>query len=78
MSGRNWLSAMVGPMVFAGASLLSVSLAVDTGLGSSKVLGAAPDFTLADQDGNPVTLGTVVKAHRGVIVAFYPKDDTPG
>lgn len=36
----------------------------------------APDFTLADQDGNQVSL----KDYRGkdVLVYFYPKDDTPG
>ncbi|MEX2503949.1 MAG: peroxiredoxin, partial [Egicoccus sp.] len=36
----------------------------------------APEFTLPDQDGNPVSLSD----HRGrpVVVYFYPKDDTPG
>jgi thioredoxin-dependent peroxiredoxin len=36
----------------------------------------APDFTLADQDGNPVTLSDF----RGspVVLYFYPKADTPG
>ena len=36
----------------------------------------APDFTLPDQDGNPVTLSEL----RGqtVVVYFYPKADTPG
>ncbi len=36
----------------------------------------APDFTLADTDGNPVKLSTL----RGspVVLYFYPKDDTPG
>jgi peroxiredoxin Q/BCP len=36
----------------------------------------APDFTLPDQDGNPVTLSSL----RGeqVVLYFYPKDDTPG
>jgi peroxiredoxin Q/BCP len=36
----------------------------------------APDFTLPDQDGNPVTLSQL----RGtpVVVYFYPKADTPG
>ncbi len=35
----------------------------------------APDFTLPDQDGNPVTLSDL----RGqtVVVYFYPKADTP-
>ena len=36
----------------------------------------APDFTLPDQDGTPVSL----KSLRGqpVVLYFYPKDDTPG
>ncbi len=36
----------------------------------------APDFTLNDQDGRPLTLSEL----RGspVVVYFYPKDDTPG
>lgn len=36
----------------------------------------APDFTLNDKDGNPVTLS----AFRGqkVVLYFYPRDNTPG
>ena len=36
----------------------------------------APDFTLLDQDSNPVSLAD----HRGhkVLVFFYPKADTTG
>ena len=36
----------------------------------------APDFTLRDQEGNPVTLSDL----RGqpVVLYFYPKADTPG
>jgi thioredoxin-dependent peroxiredoxin len=36
----------------------------------------APDFTVPDQDGNPVTLSDL----RGqpVVLYFYPKADTPG
>ena len=37
---------------------------------------AAPDFTLDDQDGRPVTLSGL--AGRPVVLYFYPKDDTPG
>lgn len=36
----------------------------------------APDFTLPDQDGKPVSLEDF--AGRQVVVYFYPKDDTPG
>jgi peroxiredoxin Q/BCP len=37
---------------------------------------AAPDFTLSDQDGRPVTLSAL--RGRNVILYFYPKADTPG
>ncbi len=36
----------------------------------------APDFTLPDQDGNPVELSTLRGAP--VVLYFYPKADTPG
>ena len=36
----------------------------------------APDFTLLDQDENPVSLSDF--AGKDVIVYFYPKDNTPG
>jgi thioredoxin-dependent peroxiredoxin len=36
----------------------------------------APDFTLPDQDGEPVTL-TSLRGKR-VVLYFYPKADTPG
>ena len=38
--------------------------------------GPAPDFTLADQDGNEVTLSDL--RGRWALVYFYPKADTPG
>ena len=38
--------------------------------------GPAPDFTLDDQDGNPVTLSDL--RGRWALVYFYPKADTPG
>jgi peroxiredoxin Q/BCP len=37
---------------------------------------AAPDFTLPDQDGNPVNLSSL-RGQR-VVIYFYPKDDTTG
>ncbi len=37
---------------------------------------AAVDFTLSDQDGKSWKLSDAVKDYRGVILAFYPKDDT--
>ena len=36
----------------------------------------APDFTLNDASGNPVSLGDF--AGKKVILYFYPKDNTPG
>jgi thioredoxin-dependent peroxiredoxin len=36
----------------------------------------APDFTLPDQDGEPVTLSDY--RGRTVVLYFYPKADTPG
>jgi peroxiredoxin Q/BCP len=36
----------------------------------------APDFTLSDQDGNPVTLSGL--RGKTVVLYFYPKVDTPG
>jgi peroxiredoxin Q/BCP len=36
----------------------------------------APDFTLPDQSGNPVTLAGLLG--KPVVVYFYPKADTPG
>ena len=50
-------------------------MAKDTDLAVGSV---APDFTLPDQTGTSVQLSSVLKTHRGAIVAFYPKDFTPG
>ena len=36
----------------------------------------APDFTLNDQNGNPVSLSDYLG--KKVVVYFYPKDNTPG
>ena len=36
----------------------------------------APDFTLPDKDGNPVSLGNF--AGKRVVLYFYPRDNTPG
>ncbi len=37
---------------------------------------SAPDFTLNDKDGNPVSLSDF--RGKKVVVYFYPKDNTPG
>jgi peroxiredoxin Q/BCP len=36
----------------------------------------APDFTLHDQDGTPVSLSGL--KGKPIVLYFYPKDDTPG
>lgn len=36
----------------------------------------APEFTLPDQDGEPVSLAGL--RGKPVVIYFYPKDDTPG
>ncbi len=36
----------------------------------------APDFTLNDKDGNPVTLSSF--KGKKVVLYFYPRDNTPG
>jgi peroxiredoxin Q/BCP len=36
----------------------------------------APDFTVADQDGNPTSLSQ--ERGRWVLLWWYPKADTPG
>lgn len=36
----------------------------------------APEFTLPDKDGNPVSLGDF--AGKRVVLYFYPRDNTPG
>jgi peroxiredoxin Q/BCP len=52
-------------------------LAMLLGATSLKVGDQAPDFTLQDQDGKPVTLSRALQAGP-VILAFYPKAFTPG
>jgi len=36
----------------------------------------APDFTLPDETGRPVTLSAL--RGKSVVLVFYPGDDTPG
>jgi peroxiredoxin Q/BCP len=54
--------------------LMNTLLGSDTGL---KAGVEAPDFTLSDQDGKPVSLNSL-RGQKNVVVYFYPKDDTPG
>jgi peroxiredoxin Q/BCP len=43
---------------------------------SLKIGDIAPDFTVNDQHGQPVTLSSF--KGKKVVLYFYPKDDTPG
>lgn len=52
-------------------------LALLLGAAPLKVGDRAPDFTLPDTDGNPVTLSTLLK-DGPAILAFYPKAFTSG
>ncbi len=52
-------------------------IAMVLGSAALKVGDRAPDFTLPDTDGKPVTLSRLLT--RGpVILAFFPKAFTPG
>ncbi len=66
------------PLVLTLMLLLGVSQCSTTNAknGAPVVGQAAPDFSLPGQDGTIWRLGDVVKRHRGVVIAFYPKDDT--
>ncbi len=52
-------------------------IAMLLGSAALKVGDRAPDFTLPDTEGNPVTLSRLLAAGP-VILAFYPKAFTPG
>jgi len=52
-------------------------LAMLLGATALKVGDKAPDFTLPDTEGNPVTLSKLLEKGP-VILAFYPKAFTPG
>ncbi len=52
-------------------------IAMLLGSATLKVGDRAPDFTLPDTDGKPVTLSRLLVAGP-VILAFYPKAFTPG
>ena len=38
----------------------------------------APEFSCLDQNGNTHTLSEILDSGKGVVLYFYPKDNTPG
>jgi hypothetical protein len=60
-------------MILGGVAVLGIRSDIDLAVGD-----IAPDFFLKDQDGNPVRLNEVLGQRRGVLLAFYPKDSSPG
>jgi len=72
--GGVWLAAAMG--LFVAGCQNAALIHEEAASGRSQIVGSpAPDFTLNDQSGNPVTLSKL----RGqwVVLYFYPKDDTP-
>src|SRR5436305_14164963 len=51
--------------------------AADRGTGMLATGGRAPEFTLPDQDGQSVSLSTLLR-YGALILYFYPADFTPG
>lgn len=71
------VAAKAGKIVKPAAASKKSSAAKD-GKGSVELAGKkAPAFTLADQDGSPVSLASLT-ARGNVVLYFYPKDMTPG
>jgi len=46
-------------------------------MGKLQVGDSAPDFTLPNQEGKPISLADY-RGRQHVVVYFYPKDETPG
>ena len=57
------------PLALAAANVYTILGMIETGT-------AAPDFELANQDGEPVKLSGL--RGKPVVLYFYPKADTPG
>jgi hypothetical protein len=66
------LSALSGVLI-ALFCLLTFSLGKDLPPASSavRVSQPAPDFTLADASGKPVTLSGILQSHRAALLIFY-------
>jgi len=70
ISKRVWIVA-------AAAALVTVGVLAAPSEGKLPAAGStAPNFTLASQDGSPVSLSSL--RGKWVVLYFYPKDGTPG
>jgi len=58
--------------------VLCTSAFADSQNTSSALAKAADDYTLSDQNGKMWKLTDVLKEYRGLVLAFYPKDNTKG
>jgi len=58
--------------------VLCTSAFADVKNASSAPANTADDFTLSDQDGKMWKLSDALKEYRGVVLAFYAKDNTRG
>jgi peroxiredoxin Q/BCP len=70
------VAILLGCLLVAGLAVSAFRALAGPANFSVKEGQPAPDFTLQDQHGTPVTLSSL----RGqwVVLYFYPKDDTPG
>jgi peroxiredoxin Q/BCP len=70
--------AVAGLLVLSGCQTTPSSMSMETAAaGRSEFAGQpAPDFTLKNQDNQPVALSQ--QRGKWVVLYFYPKDDTPG
>jgi peroxiredoxin Q/BCP len=77
MMNRYWI--VIGAVIVGGTLIAWLGVRQSFGGPAAftvRVGDPAPDFTLMDQSGNPVTLSE--KRGHWVVLYFYPKDDTPG
>jgi cytochrome oxidase Cu insertion factor (SCO1/SenC/PrrC family) len=80
--GAGWRRFVPRQMAFlaAGVLLLAAGMLLFLGIDGKVALRVgdkAPDFTLPDQNGQPLHLADVL-AHKNVVLAFYIRASTPG
>lgn len=68
-----YLLSLIAALIFLFGVFRAVANAAEL---SVREGNPAPDFTLPDQEGRPITLSE--QRGKWVVLYFYPKDDTPG